>query len=256
MASRKESWTFKTSSTFATDSSVELCRLQTRPGQDQVCGMEAASTVIVVFGASGDLAKKKIFPTLWYLYKDGHLPKCCHIVGYARSDLSITKIREKTEPFIKNKDEAKETLEKFWKICSYVKGPYNEKSGYVSLNTELNKLADKCVQNRLFYLALPPSVFVDATQNIKEHLSDNKGWNRVVVEKPFGKDSSSSAQLSNHLSSLFKEKSLYRIDHYLGKEMVQNIMVLSRGPSESDDLVKSMGFIYSDTYQWDKKPNN
>lgn len=68
----------------------------------------------------------------------------------------------------------KTKFEEFWKICSYVKGPYNEKSGYLSLNEEMNRVGGKCPQNRLFYLALPPSVFVDATQNIKDHLADNK----------------------------------------------------------------------------------
>ncbi|KAK3755019.1 hypothetical protein QZH41_011068, partial [Actinostola sp. cb2023] len=180
-----------------------------------------------------------------YLYKDGHLPKSCYIVGYARSDLTIPQLRAKTEPFMKFKDEAKDKLDKFFKVCFYVKGPYNEKSGYISLNTQLNKIVGQGVQNRLFYLALPPSVFVDATQNINDHLSNHKGWNRVVVEKPFGKDSDSSAQLSNHLASLFQEKSLFRIDHYLGKEMVQNIMVLRFGnrifgPVWNRDSIKSI----------------
>merc|ERR1712020_252921 len=83
--------------------------------------------------------------------------------------------------------------------------------------------------NRLFYLALPPSVFEHVTTQLKETCMSGTGWNRIIVEKPFGKDSASSAKLSNHLSSLFKEEELYRIDHYLGKEMVQNLMTLRFG---------------------------
>merc|ERR1711994_125278 len=86
-----------------------------------------------------------------------------------------------------------------------------------------------CPANRLFYLALPPSVFEPVTSQIKETCMSPSGWSRVIIEKPFGKDSASSEKLSNHLSSLFKEEELYRIDHYLGKEMVQNLMTLRFG---------------------------
>ena len=80
--------------------------------------------------------------------------------------------------------------------------------------------------NRLFYLALPPSVFTPVTTHLKSAAMSKTGWTRVIVEKPFGKDSDSSATLSAHLSSLFKEEQVYRIDHYLGKEMVQNLMII------------------------------
>ena len=96
--------------------------------------------------------------------------------------------------------------------------------------------------NRLFYLALPPSVFIPVTTHLKAAAMSKTGWTRVIVEKPFGKDSDSSATLSSHLSSLFKEEQLYRIDHYLGKEMVQNLMTIrydnvflgTNGPLTSD----------------------
>ncbi|XP_031552278.1 glucose-6-phosphate 1-dehydrogenase-like [Actinia tenebrosa] len=244
-------WSFKTDCFDAKNCSFDYCRLeeyqaggQRSKGLDMTDGKDI-TTLIVVFGASGDLAKKKIYPTLWYLYRDNLLPKATFVVGYARSALTVAQLRAKTEPFMNIKDEEKAKAEEFFKICSYVKGSYNEKSAYLALNTELDKIGVKNMQNRLFYLALPPSVFVDATQNIKDFLTANKGWSRVVVEKPFGKDSDSSAQLSNHLSGLFQEKSLYRIDHYLGKEMVQNIMVLRFGnrifgPIWNRDSIKSI----------------
>ena len=96
------------------------------------------------------------------------------------------------------------------------------------LNQEMTNLEEKVskTRNRLYYLALPPSVFASVTTMIKQTCMSQPGWSRIIVEKPFGKDSESSAALSNHLSSLFKEEQLYRIDHYLGKEMVQNLMTL------------------------------
>lgn len=186
-----------------------------------------ASHVFVVFGASGDLAKKKIYPTLWALFRDDLYPPNTKIVGYARSKLTIEQIKEKCKPFLKAKDNEAEKVEKFWAINSYVAGSYTEESAFQNLNSEISKLeTGKEAGNRLFYLALPPSVFADVTKHIKATCMSKTGWSRVIVEKPFGKDSDSSAELSKHLASLFKEEEIYRIDHYLGKEMVQNLLVL------------------------------
>ena len=120
--------------------------------------------------------------------------------------------------------------DEFWKVNSYVAGSYEEPH-FKRLNQEMSKLEEKIsnVRNRLFYLALPPSVYKKVASLIKATCMSSAGWNRIIVEKPFGKDSESSATLSNHLSSLFKEEQLYRIDHYLGKEMVQNLMTLRFG---------------------------
>ncbi|XP_073228786.1 glucose-6-phosphate 1-dehydrogenase X-like [Porites lutea] len=233
MAAGKNIWDFNLESKPKPKKyNFELCRLNSI-GEQSSEGMPQNANeqnLLVVFGASGDLAKKKIYPTLWYLFKDDLIPKGTKIIGYARSDLTVEKLRAKTEPFMKLKDDQKAKVEEFFKNCYYVKGPYNEESGYKKLNAELEKLGEgKTVVNRLFYLALPPSVFIDASENIKNNCMGTKGWNRVVIEKPFGKDSDSSAELSNHLASLFPENSMYRIDHYLGKEMVQNLMVLRFG---------------------------
>ncbi|CAM1332447.1 G6PD (predicted) [Pycnogonum litorale] len=186
--------------------------------------------VFVVFGASGDLAKKKIYPTLWWLYKDNLLPKITYIVGYARSKIHVSDIRYKAEPFMKIKNGERDKLERFFSVNRYVAGSYDNPKDFVALNNEMEKLEKGTNSgHRLFYLALPPSVFQSVSQNIKGHCMSKKGWNRVIIEKPFGSDSDSSAILSNHLSRLFKEEELYRIDHYLGKEMVQNLMTLRFG---------------------------
>jgi glucose-6-phosphate 1-dehydrogenase len=128
---------------------------------------------------------------------------------------------------LKAKDEDATKLKEFWAMNTYVRGSYTEKDAFEKLNVEIVKLeAGHKKANRLFYLALPPSVFAPVTSNIKLCCMSSLGWSRVIVEKPFGKDSESSAELSEHLSSLFQEEEIYRIDHYLGKEMVQNLMVM------------------------------
>lgn len=182
--------------------------------------------VFIVMGASGDLAKKKIYPTLWWIFRDRLLPENTIFVGYARSNLSMQDVREKCTPYVKAKPAEAERLEQFWNINYYVKGSYDARRDFELLNQELTKLAGDRA-NRIFYLALPPSVFEPVTTNIRECcMATNPNWTRVIVEKPFGRDSASSEKLSRHLAGLFKEEELYRIDHYLGKEMVQNLMAL------------------------------
>merc|ERR1711899_123122 len=194
-------------------------------------GEVSPSHIFVVFGASGDLAKKKIYPTLWSLLKENLMPNDTQIVGYARSKISVDDIRQKCQPWLKVKSGEESLEDAFWKINFYVAGSYDTKRDFEMLNQEMTNLEEKVskVRNRLFYLALPPSVFASVTSLIKQTCMSPDGWNRVIVEKPFGKDSASSATLSNHLSSLFKEEQLYRIDHYLGKEMVQNLISLRFG---------------------------
>merc|ERR1711962_952428 len=184
-----------------------------------------SSNVFVVFGASGDLAKKKIYPTLWALFRDSLLPKGTRIFGYARSKMTVAQLRERCAGTVKAKEGEGELLQQFWAVNSYVAGSYDTKRDFELLAQEMSGV-EKGTNNRLFYLALPPSVFKPVTSMIKEACMSEKGWTRIIVEKPFGKDSASSADLSDHLKKLFTEEQLYRIDHYLGKEMVQNLLSL------------------------------
>ncbi|KNC76019.1 glucose-6-phosphate 1-dehydrogenase X [Sphaeroforma arctica JP610] len=187
---------------------------------------------IVVFGASGDLAAKKTYPTLFSLFVHNFLPQHTQIVGYARSKLSKDELIKKITPYIKPKNEAeKETMKKFFELLSYVAGAYDDGAAFKNLNDELVKWEDnfESAANRMHYLALPPSVFQPVTTHIKAEVmasEESQKWTRVIIEKPFGKDSVSSAVLSNHLASLFTEEQIYRIDHYLGKEMVQNLLIM------------------------------
>uniref|UniRef100_G3VHF4 Glucose-6-phosphate 1-dehydrogenase n=1 Tax=Sarcophilus harrisii TaxID=9305 RepID=G3VHF4_SARHA len=207
----------------------------------QVCGIlreelyqgdafhQSDTHIFIIMGASGDLAKKKIYPTIWWLFRDGLLPEDTFIVGYARSNLTVADIRKQSEPYFKATPEENQRLEEFFSRNSYVAGQYNEPASFQRLNAHMNSLHHGKQANRLFYLALPPTVYEAVTKNIKESCMSQEGWNRIIVEKPFGKDLQSSDKLSNHISSLFHEDQIYRIDHYLGKEMVQNLMVLRFG---------------------------
>lgn len=185
---------------------------------------------ISVFGATGDLAKKKIYPALFDLYKKGLLPNKIHIIGYGRSKKTFDEIKAGFQPFIKFSEASDE--EKFTTFCrfnSYASGAYDAPDGIKSLNDQMKKFESDSgsdSSHRLFYLALPPSVFKDVCKNIRENAWDCNGWRRLIVEKPFGKDLDSSNDLSKYLKSILKEEEIYRIDHYLGKEMVKNITAL------------------------------
>eukprot|EP01103_Thecamoeba_quadrilineata_P017582 TRINITY_DN6308_c0_g1_i1.p1 TRINITY_DN6308_c0_g1~~TRINITY_DN6308_c0_g1_i1.p1 ORF type:complete len:504 (-),score=160.30 TRINITY_DN6308_c0_g1_i1:18-1319(-) len=135
-----------------------------------------------------------------------------------------------TEDFVKKLSQGfkqKDKVPEFEKLLSYHAGGYDSNKDFKSLNDEINKFEDGKKSNRVFYLAIPPSVFHTTAKEIRqEAFGKSGGFTRVVVEKPFGKDSESSAKLSHQLSSLFDEKDIFRIDHYLGKEMAQNLLNL------------------------------
>ena len=147
-------------------------------------------------------------------------------MGYARSRLTVDDIRKQSEPFFKATPEERPKLEEFFTRNSSVVGQYDVPASYKHLNSHMNALHQGMQANHLFYLALPPTVYEAVTKNIQETCMSQTGFNRIIVEKPFGRDLQSSNQLSNHISSLFREDQIYRIDHYLDKEMVQNLMVL------------------------------
>lgn len=181
----------------------------------------------VVLGASGDLAKKKIYPTLWSIFQQDKFAPNTRIVGFARSKMSQAQLVEKLEPFLKITEEQKAKAQKFYAINSYVAGDsYSDLPSYKKLDDEILKYEKTSNGNRVYYLALPPSIFKEVALTIKAACWSRTGYNRVIVEKPFGHDLDSSEVLSKHLSSLFTEEEIYRIDHYLGKEMVQNLMIL------------------------------
>ncbi|KAJ7276419.1 glucose-6-P dehydrogenase [Mycena haematopus] len=190
------------------------------------------NTLIVVFGASGDLAKKKTFPALFGLFRQGYLPTDVQIVGYARTKMDKAEFHSRAVSYIKNPDKdaaISASIQKFQDVLTYVDGSYDDGSAFDALNAHLLGIEANYTskeRNRLFYFALPPNVFVTVAKNIKEHCYAETGVNRIIVEKPFGKDLESARELLNSLKQYWSEEETYRIDHYLGKEMVKNILVL------------------------------
>ncbi|KAJ1947125.1 Glucose-6-phosphate 1-dehydrogenase [Linderina pennispora] len=188
-------------------------------------------TTIVVFGASGDLAKKKTFPALFHLYQNGLLPKRTKIFGYARTQMDNAEFYKRVVSHFKS-DADKEKVSEFLAICKYVSGKYDVDDDFERLRAEIDATeADENVNTlpdrvHVYYMALPPSVFVSVATHIKKNVYDESCVNRIIIEKPFGHDSESSKQLSQDIGALFEEKEVFRIDHYLGKEMVKNIMTL------------------------------
>ncbi|XP_071657303.1 glucose-6-phosphate 1-dehydrogenase, partial [Patagioenas fasciata] len=183
---------------------------------------------IVILGASGDLARKKIYPTLWWLFRDGLLPDVTYFTGFARTPLSVTELQERCHPHLQASPGEEELLSRFLSLQSFVQGQYGEAGAFGALDQHLRALPGGPRAHRLFYLALPPTLYGTVTQHLHSTCMA-PGWTRVIVEKPFGRDLRSSEALSAQLGALFREEQLYRIDHYLGKEMVQNLMVLRFG---------------------------
>ncbi|KAI8091466.1 glucose-6-phosphate dehydrogenase [Gilbertella persicaria] len=178
----------------------------------------------VVFGASGDLAKKKTFPALYALYKNGFLPEKTQIIGYARTKMDKKEFHERIEPNLKGEDKE---LKGFLDICSYHPGQYDQAEDFKKLNESIEEIEKDYKdeqKNRIFYIALPPSAFVSVSTGLKEHVTSKKGKTSIIIEKPFGKDLESSNQLSEDISKLFSEDQVFRIDHYLGKEMAKNLL--------------------------------
>ncbi|KAG8900902.1 Glucose-6-phosphate 1-dehydrogenase [Tulasnella sp. 403] len=192
----------------------------------------SGNTVVIVLGASGDLAKKKTFPAFFGLYKEGYLPKDIHIVGYARTKMTLDEFHLREVSYIKNPNEDEEIktkLESFKSISTYVAGSYDKDEDFQALEKHLNEIEAKYPgeeRNRLFYFALPPSVFLDVARGLKHNNYSKNGINRIIIEKPFGKDLKSAQELMSSLGNLWTEDETYRIDHYLGKEMVKNMLVL------------------------------
>merc|ERR1719430_1119211 len=174
------------------------------------------------------------------------------IFGYARSKLSVAEIRSKCQGTVLARPGEEGLLDQFWAINHYVAGAYDVQRDFDLLAQEISAL-EKGPSNRLFYLALPPSVFKPVTSMLKAACMSASGWTRIIVEKPFGKDSASSADLSQHLQKLFSEEQLYRIDHYLGKEMVQNLISLRFGnmifgPTWNRDSIASVTITFKEPF--------
>ncbi|ESQ34140.1 hypothetical protein EUTSA_v10007147mg [Eutrema salsugineum] len=221
-------------------------------------GSEHQSTVsITVVGASGDLAKKKIFPALFALYYEGCLPEHFTIYGYARSKMTDGELRDMVSKTltcrIDKRENCGEKMEEFLKRCFYHTGQYDSQEHFVALDKKLKEHEGGRLSNRLFYLSIPPNIFVDAVKCASSSASSVNGWTRVIVEKPFGRDSKTSAALTKSLKQYLEEDQIFRIDHYLGKELVENLSVLRFSnlifePLWSRQYIQNVQLIFSEDF--------
>lgn len=185
---------------------------------------------IIIVGASGDLAQRKILPALFSLYCQNLLPDEFNVVGFARSRMTTEEFISKISENLTCRTDALDCEEKmivFLQHCSYHCGLYDSKKSFLELNKKIEKSEFKYKKaNRVFYMAIPPSIFLDVAISVENSAIAKNGWNRIIIEKPFGRDSETSSRLNNGLANIFSEEQIYRIDHYLGKELVQNLMVI------------------------------
>ena len=192
--------------------------------------------IVVVFGATGDLSHRKIFPAFYNLRRAGLLPLETSIVGYARRSYSdqdfAEEMREAVSEFSRNRVETA-LWDDFAQTIHYQQGVFGEPADYARLAERLDQIdaAAGCRGNRLFYLATPPSAYEDIVANLgAAGLADREGsWSRIVIEKPFGQDLESGHDLNDAVMNSFDESQVYRIDHYLGKDTVRNLLVFRFG---------------------------
>jgi glucose-6-phosphate 1-dehydrogenase len=189
---------------------------------------------MVIFGASGDLTKRKLIPALFYLSRERMLPAGFSVIGCGRTPATDDSFRDEMGQAIKNylklSSESDELLESFSKGIYYVTSDFSTPEAYAQLKIVLDRLDRErgTSGNRLFYLATPPSFF----PVIVKHLGaaglakpTPESWTRIIIEKPFGRDLANARELNRTVTEVFSEEQIYRIDHYLGKETVQNLLV-------------------------------
>jgi glucose-6-phosphate 1-dehydrogenase len=188
---------------------------------------------IVIFGASGDLTARKLIPALYHLFKEKQMPKAFRVVGFARrekTDESWRKeLRGALDEFSRTKPVDDREWGEFSENISYCKGDITDGAAYQKLEELLTSFGNEPLrENLLFYLATPPSQFGEVVEQIHRAgllQKNGSGWQRIVVEKPFGHDLESAHTLNNELTRYAHEQQVFRIDHYLGKETVQNILM-------------------------------
>ncbi len=193
--------------------------------------------VLVIFGATGDLTARKLFPALYNLARDGQLPAQFAVVGFARREKTHDAFREEMREGVAKFSRTKPIDETVWahfkEQIFYHRAEFHEEAGYQALQTFMQELDGRLGTkgNRMFYLATQPSFFTMICEHLyKANCLYNETkvqemWSRVIIEKPFGHDLTSAHDLQSELLKFLKENQIYRIDHYLGKETVQNIMI-------------------------------
>jgi glucose-6-phosphate 1-dehydrogenase len=188
---------------------------------------------MVIFGASGDLTRRKLMPALYHLVQERLLPPGFSVVGFSRTDMSDDQFREQMRKAVEEFGDEKRVQGDAWAQFAaglfYLSAHPGHAGEYHNLRDVLDRLDKErgTGGNRLFYLAVPPSSIEPIIQNLNDSglAQAGPGWKRIIVEKPFGHDLDSARELNAMLSRVFTEEQIYRIDHYLGKETVQNLLV-------------------------------
>lgn len=196
-------------------------------------GEKDLPAILVIFGGTGDLTHRKLMPALYNMILDDLVPEHFQVVSIGRRDKTEyeyrNEIRASVDRYSRNKVD-----ENIWSrlndMIRYYRFDFREHDGYQELKNYLEELDKRAgtMGNRIYYLAVAPEYFETIVQGLHNSnmAKNDKAWNRLVIEKPFGKDLKTARQLNQKLLEVFEEKDIYRIDHYLGKEMIQNIMVL------------------------------
>ncbi|KAK9139113.1 hypothetical protein Scep_008794 [Stephania cephalantha] len=204
--------------------------LKAKSSRQSPPGGTVSSLCIAVIGATGELARRKVFPALFALYYSGFLPEDVGIFGYSRKNLTDEDLRSLIASTltcrIDHQKNCGDKMDAFLNRTCYIKGGENNKDGMLELNARMEKIESEYGANRIFYLSVPQEALLDVTSSLADYAQTSKGWNRIIIEKPFGFDAISSNQLTRSLLSKFEEKQIYRIDHLLGKNIIENITVL------------------------------
>jgi|SRR3989344_3633005 len=190
-------------------------------------------TIFVVLGATGDLMRRKLAPGLFHLYEQGKLPSLFQVIGFSRDELATESFQKMVADIVAQRVPGADlaVVGRFKKFFVYQQGLFEENEGYQSMALFLGQKDGEWMvcANKLFYVAASPQYYETifrklASSGLTKPCSPEEGWTRVIVEKPFGKDLETAKELDGLLGKLFQEEQIYRIDHYLGKETVQNIL--------------------------------
>jgi glucose-6-phosphate 1-dehydrogenase len=194
----------------------------------------APACAIVIFGASGDLAKRKLIPALYELARQDLLDEKSYVVGYSRSQMSDDEFRAEAQEAVSKFARTKPVDEKVWKKLEsrlfYHAGGYDSQESHQACADRLVQLDKQfgTPPNRLFYISTPPATFEPIINGVGQlaKVGGEDNWRRIIIEKPFGRDLATARRLNELLHKYFPEDNVFRIDHYLGKETVQNLMVM------------------------------
>ena len=195
--------------------------------------------LFVIFGATGDLTKRKLIPALYHLMQDEDVARRCVVLGAARSDWSDEEFRASAQEALREKGYSEEAVSRWCTRNLFYQSLGDDGDDYAALRDRIDQLERHLdlPGNRAFYLSLPPSIYGPAIEGLGEAgMSESPGWTRVVVEKPFGYDLPSAKKLNETVHRHFDEDQVYRIDHYLGKETVQNLMAFRFGNAIFESL--------------------